>query len=214
MPERPLPVSTDSSLTSNTGETSDLSVDENAIDLALMELVAAGDHSAFAELVGRHQRAVVGTIAKMNGDPTLAEDLAQQVFLRVWKSAKRYKPSAKFTTWLYTIVRNLVFNEGRRAWRRNELSVVGDDGRDADFHDHSRQSPVEETLINELEVEVDKALAELADNQRMAVILRWRENLSYEEIAEVLQTSVSATKSLLFRARTQLKSTLGVYLES
>lgn len=179
-----------------------------------MEKVATGDHSAFAELVARHQGAVIGTIAKMNGDPTLAEDLAQQVFLRVWKSAKRYKPSAKFTTWLYTIVRNLVFNEARRAWRRHEMSFVGDDGSDADFHDNARQSPVDETLINELEAEVDKALAELPDNQRMAVILRWRENLSYEEIAAVLETSFSATKSLLFRARAKLKSTLGAYLES
>ncbi len=208
------PVSSDSPSTSTTGEASDQSLDENTIDLGLMAKVATGDHLAFAELVGRHQRAVVGTIAKMNGDPTLAEDLAQQVFLRVWKSAKRYKPSAKFTTWLYTIVRNLVFNEARRAWRRNEMSFVGDDGSDPDFRDNTQQSPVDETLVNELETEVDKALADLPDNQRLAVVLRWRENLSYEEIAEVLETSVSATKSLLFRARTQLKSTLGAYLES
>lgn len=204
----------DSSPTSIPRETGDQIADENLLDLQLMEKVAAGDHSAFGELVARHQRAVIGTIAKMNGDPSLAEDLAQQVFLRVWKSAPRYTPSAKFTTWLYTIARNLVFNETRRAWRRHEMSIVGDDMRDADFHDTGQQSPIDATLVNELETEVDKALADLPDNQRMAVLLRWRENLSYEEIAEVLETSVSATKSLLFRARTQLKSALGAYLDS
>ena len=179
-----------------------------------MEDVAGGDHNAFARLVERHHRAVIGTIAKMNGDPTLAEDLAQQVFLRVWKSAKRYKPSAKFTTWLFTIIRNLVFNEARRAWRRNELSFVNEDGTEPDYNDDAQQSPVDETMVNELEEEVEKALAALPENQRMAVVLRWRENLSYDEIAAVLEISVSATKSLLFRARTELKSTLGTYLES
>ena len=149
----------------------------------------------------------------MTSDATLAEDLAQQVFLRVWKSAKRYRPTAKFTTWLYTIVRNLVFNETRRAWRKNEVSFVTEDGAEPDFNEPSQLSPVDETLVNELEQQVDTSIADLPEKQRLAVLLRWRENLSYEEIADVLETSVSATKSLLFRARTQLKESLGDYLD-
>ncbi|MGH8047718.1 MAG: RNA polymerase sigma factor, partial [Chthoniobacterales bacterium] len=79
-----------------------------------MMRVRGGDAGAFATLVERHQHRVIGTIARMLGSPDEAEDLAQQVFVRVWKSAARWEPSAKFTTWLLTITRNLVFNEVRR----------------------------------------------------------------------------------------------------
>lgn len=185
----------------------------NQIDIQLMERVATGDHQAFAELMQRHQRAVIGTIAKMQGDSVLAEDLAQQAFLRVWKSAPRYKPSAKFTTWLYTIVRNLVFNESRRAWRKNEFTLVDDDGSTPDFHDPKQSSPDDDVLITELESHVDDALNALPENQRLAVILRWKEHLSYDEIADVIESTVPSVKSLLFRARTQLRKTLGSYLE-
>ena len=89
-------------------------VSDDASDVSLMAKVAQGDHAAFEELVTRHQYAVVGTVAKMLGNPSEAEDIAQQVFLRLWKSASRYKPTAKFTTYLFTITRNLVFNETRR----------------------------------------------------------------------------------------------------
>ncbi|QQL44168.1 RNA polymerase sigma factor [Sulfuriroseicoccus oceanibius] len=196
------------------GELTDdeLAARENAIDLALMQRIANGDHGAFAELMARHQRAVIGTIAKMQGDSALAEDLAQQVFLRVWKSAPRYQPTAKFTTWLYTIVRNLVFNESRRAWRRNEFSVVDDDGSTPDFHDTRQASPQDDALLHELEGKVDAALESLPEKQRLAVILRWREHLAYEEIADILEASVSSVKSLLFRARTHLRNHLDGYL--
>src|SRR6187431_2424182 len=92
--------------------------DENAKDVHLMQLVSAGQMVAFEELVERHQRLVVGTVARMLGSNSDVEDIAQQVFVRVWKSAKRYVPRAKFTTWLLKITRNLVFNEMRRTKRR------------------------------------------------------------------------------------------------
>jgi len=95
----------------------------NAIDVALMKRVATGDENAFRELVERHQGAVVGTVAKMLNDAIEAEDIAQKVFLRVWKHAKRWRPEAKFTTYLFTITRNLVYNESRRRSRRKEISA-------------------------------------------------------------------------------------------
>ena len=102
--------------------------EEDARDVALMQLVGAGDTVAFEELVERHQRLVVGTVARMLGSNSDVEDIAQQVFVRVWKSARRYVPRAKFTTWLLKITRNLVFNELRRLSRHSHLPLQGESG--------------------------------------------------------------------------------------
>ena len=189
--------------------------DENSRDILLMERIGAGDHRAFRELVERHQNAVVGTVAKMLGNASEAEDIAQQVFLRVWRHAKRYRPDAKFTTYLFTITRNLVFNESRRKKRRNEVSA---DEREENSHtlipaDPNRQ-PDSELLQEELRQAVDKAIASLPEPQRMAVVLRRYEQMPYEEIARVLDVSISAVKSLLFRARAALRDALAGYLGS
>lgn len=190
-------------------------IDENSRDILLMERISAGDHRAFRELVERHQHAVVGTVAKMLGNPSEAEDISQQVFLRVWRHAKRYRPDAKFTTYLFTITRNLVFNESRRKKRRKEISS---DEREETSHagtpdDPSRQ-PDAELLQAELRAAVDQAIAALPEQQRMAVVLRRYERMPYEDIASVLDLSVSAVKSLLLRARTTLRDALSGYLES
>ena len=97
--------------------------DEAERDLRLMGRVKLGDEEAFRELVEIHQHRVIGVIARMLNDDTEAEDVAQQVFVRVWNSAPRWEPTAKFTTWLYTILRNLVFNESRRRIRRPARSL-------------------------------------------------------------------------------------------
>jgi len=186
----------------------------NALDVSLMLRVRDGDFEAFEQLVGIHQRAVVGTVAKMLGGPSDAEDIAQQVFIRVWKSAARYEPQARFTTWLFTIARNLVFNEVRRRQRKPTVSVeereettrrVVEDGRGS--------SPDADLIQSELEVAVDRAIESLPEKQRLAVILRRYEEMPYEEIGKVLSMSVPAVKSLLFRARVQLKEALRKYLE-
>src|SRR5216110_286162 len=96
---------------------------EDAEDVRLMELVSGGDTSAFENLVERHQSLVTGTVARMLGSNSDVEDIAQQVFIRVWKSARRYVPRAKFTTWLLKITRNLVFNELRRSKRRGHVPL-------------------------------------------------------------------------------------------
>ena len=183
-------------------------------DFALMERIGAGDHTAFRQLVERHQHAVIGTVAKMLGNASESEDIAQQVFLRIWRHAKRYRPEAKFTTYLFTITRNLVFNETRRKSRKKEVSS---DEREENSHQliaaNPDRQPDAEILQAELQGAVDAAIAALPETQRLAVVLRRYEQLSYEEIAGVLDLSVSAVKSLLFRARTTLRETLSGYLE-
>ena len=191
-----------------------LPADGGAIDFTLMERIGAGDHEAFRQLVERHQNAVIGTVAKMLGNPSEAEDIAQQVFLRIWRHAKRYRPDAKFTTYLYKITRNLVFNETRRKSRKKEVSS---DEREENSNQliqaNPDRQPDAELLQAELQRAVDEAIASLPETQRMAVVLRRYEQLSYEEIATVLGLSVSAIKSLLFRARTSLRESLSGYLE-
>lgn len=184
------------------------------VDFALMKRIGEGDHEAFRQLVERHQNSVIGTVAKMLGNFSEAEDIAQQVFLRIWRNAKRYRPEAKFTTYLFTITRNLVFNETRRKSRKKEVSS---DEREENSNQMVEASPDRqpdaELLQAELQRAVDDAIAALPETQRMAVVLRRYEQLSYEEIASVLGLSVSAIKSQLFRARTALRESLGRYLE-
>lgn len=184
-------------------------------DVSLMRRVQAGDMGAFEELVETHQARVVGTIAKMLGDDMDSEDLAQQVFLRVWKSASRYEPNAKFTTWLFTITRNLVFNEIRRRKRHpvSSLERTEDDRPALDPEDHTMQGPAHSLLDQELQEAIQRAIDSLPEAQRMAIILRRFENMPYEEIAEVLELTVPAVKSVLFRARTELRERLRDYLE-
>lgn len=187
---------------------------ENSHDILLMERIGAGDHRAFRELVEKHQNAVIGTVAKMLNNHSEAEDIAQQVFLRIWRHAKRYRPDAKFTTYLFTITRNLVFNESRRKKRRNEVSADEREEVNALIEEDANRQPDAELLQEELRKAVDAAIGNLPEPQRMAVILRRYEQMPYEEIAKVLDLSVSAVKSLLFRARTTLRQSLAGYLES
>ncbi len=187
--------------------------DENSLDVALMALIGAGDHAAFRSLVERHQDAVVGTVAKMLGNPAEAEDISQQVFLRLWRHARHYRPEAKFTTYLFTITRNLVFNETRRRRRRKEISSQEyEAGSHIQIEANPNRQPDSELLQAELQQAVDAAIAALPEVQRMAVVLRRYEQMPYEEIAIALGLSVSAVKSLLFRARTTLRESLGKYL--
>lgn len=183
-------------------------------DLALMRRIGEGDHTAFAELVEIYQHAVMGTVTKMLGNPAEAEDVAQQVFVRVWRSAARYQPSAKFTTWLFTITRNLVFNEMRRRQRKPAVSLdEREEEQSGALPVDGEMKPDESALLAELEMAVDAAIRKLPDKQRMAVILRRYQEMAYEDIGEVLGLSLPAVKSLLFRARAQLREDLQKYLD-
>jgi RNA polymerase sigma-70 factor (ECF subfamily) len=180
-------------------------------DAEVMIRVASGDHAAFRELVERHQHLVVGTVARMIGAAD-AEDVAQQVFLNVWRSAPRWRPEAKVTTWMMTIAKRLVFNESRRRGRKRIVPQSGENQVMNEFPDAS-PGPDHRMLDHELHGAVESAMATLGEKERLAVVLRRHEGLPYGEIAKVLGTSVPAVKSLLFRARNTLREKLSVYLD-
>src|SRR5213080_3415108 len=187
--------------------------DEDAKDVRLMQLVGRGDAVAFEELVEKHQALVAGTVARMLGSNSDVEDIAQQVFIRVWKSAGRYVARAKFTTWLLKITRNLVFNEMRRAKRHPHMPVqIEPEAEEIPLKDEAAASPDAALLQSELQQAIEDAITLLPETQRMALVLRRYEELSYEEIEDVLDLSVPAVKSLLFRARTELRARLKDYL--
>jgi len=195
--------------------------DSDAHDKALMVRIAEGDEAALRVLIEKHQGAVYGTIAKMLGDPVEAQDLAQQVFVRVYRAAGSYRATAQFKTWIFTIVRNLVFNEHRRRSRATliSLSPVENDQTHSgpaaatDLPDTANKTPGENMLQAEMLRKIDEAILALPDQQRLAIVLRRYDEFTYEQIAEILKTSVPATKSLLFRARETLRVALQDYLE-
>ena len=188
--------------------------EEDAEDVRLMLLVGRGDTAALEELIERHQSLVLGTVARMLGSNSDVDDIAQQVFVRVWKSAGRYVARAKFTTWLLKITRNLVFNELRRAKRRAHVPIQADpEAEELPLRDEGVSTPDAAALENELHRAIDDAIAQLPETQRMAVILRRYEEMTYEQIADVLDLSVPAVKSVLFRARTELRERLAAYLQ-
>jgi RNA polymerase sigma-70 factor, ECF subfamily len=188
---------------------------DDAEDIRLMHLVAVGDTVAFESLVERHQALVAGTVARMLGSNSDVEDITQQVFIRVWKSAGRYVARAKFTTWLLKITRNLVFNEMRRAKRHPHLPLqIDPEGEELPLRDEATETPDATLLQNELQKAIESAITQLPDTQRMALVLRRYEDLSYEEIADILELSLPAVKSLLFRARTELRERLKGYLDA
>ena len=188
-------------------------------DAALMFRVKQGDTAAFAELVDKYKQPVMNLACRTVRDATEAEDLAQNVFVQVYKSAHRYKSSAKFSTWLFTIARNLCLNEIRRRSRHPAESLdtsrsEQDDDVPLQVPDRQAVAAPERLLQSELEEKIEQVLAELPENQRTAILLCRQEELSYEEIAEVLGCSLSATKSLIHRGRETLKAKLKPYLRT
>jgi RNA polymerase sigma-70 factor, ECF subfamily len=188
-------------------------------DAVLMLRVKRGDREAFEGLVNRYKQPVLNVAYRMLGDATEAEDLAQSVFVQVFRSAHRYRVSAKFSTWLFTIVRNLCLNEIRRRSRHPAESFDAPHPEQEDqplrqYEDSRTFSPTEALLHEELEGRIQRVLAELPENQRIAILLCREEELSYEEIARVLGCSLSATKSLIHRGRETLKLKLKPYLRT
>lgn len=179
-----------------------------------MAKIAEGDQDAFEILVTRHQTTILNLIYRYVGDRTQAKDLAQELFLRVWKAAKSYRPEAKFTTWVYRITANLCFNELKSSRRKKWLQFLRSDAdhetrTEDDLPDRS-PSPEDLLLAKERSRQISGALQSLPENQRMAIILKRYDDLSYEEIARVLGCSVSAVESLLVRAKRTLQEKLKI----
>ncbi len=190
---------------------------ERLRDLAWMQGIQNGDQEAFRALILEYQARVAGAIARMAGSASDPEELAHEVFVRVWRSAHRYQPSAKLSTWLLTIARNLVLNEIRYRQRHPTVSrdIVREDGQypEDSTPDATSIQPDAALLESELHQAIDDALQQLPENQRTALVLRRYEALSYEEIATFLEMTVPAVKSLLFRARTTMRELLKDYLD-
>jgi len=188
-------------------------------DAALMLRARRGDRAAFAGLVDKYKQPVMNFIHRSLRDEAEAEDLAQNVFLQAWKSRGRYRQTAKFSTWLFTIARNLCLNEIRRRSRHPAESIEEEHAEHEDqphrqYEDKSQMAPPEQLLQGELARKIEEALAGLPENQRAAILLCRQDELSYEEIAGVLDCSLSATKSLIHRGRETLKEKLKPYLQT
>lgn len=187
-------------------------------DIRLMLRVRDDDAAAFAELVERFQHRLVGVMHHLVGNPDEAEDLAQEVFLRVYRTRKKYRPRAKFSTWLFTIANNLALNALRNRKRRPvlplELQQSGGDvptttAAPAQTRD---QPPTHNLQQQELAAVIRAALDGLNERQRVAIVLNKFEDMNYADIAEVMGLTTKAVKSLLSRARVRLREALQGYI--
>jgi RNA polymerase sigma-70 factor, ECF subfamily len=190
---------------------------EAASDVDAMLRVKAGDESAFAFLVQKYRRPLVGFMYRLCHNPATAEELAQEVFLRVYRSRSSYEPSAKFTTWLYRIATNLAVNHARDTrHERAENTVRLDEpdqetGTTPDLADESLTAE-EELLKRERLAAIRNKVNALPERQRLAVMMHKYQQMDYRQIAAVMKLSESATKSLLFRAYETLREQLKEYV--
>ena len=188
-------------------------------DVRLMLRVRDDDATAFEELMLNYQNRLLSLLSHLVGQRDLAEDLTQDVFLRVYRARKRYVPGAKFSTWLYTIAHNVASNALRSQSRRREINLAPRSGDVSGAHvldvaalAASGLMPTRLADKAELQDIVRQAITTLNERQRMAVLLCKFEHLSYIEIGEVMDMSPQAVKSLLSRARANLKEVLAPYL--
>jgi RNA polymerase sigma-70 factor, ECF subfamily len=186
-------------------------------DAEVMLQVKAGDEPAFAYLVQKYRRPIASFMYRMAHNSAAAEDLAQEVFLRVYRSRKNYEASAKFTTWLYRIATNLAVNYARDTRHERPESTVSLDepdentGLTMDIPDTSLSA--EEMLVRrERLAAIRQKVQALPERQRLAVVMHKYQQMDYRQIAEVLKLSESATKSLLFRAYETLREQLKKFL--
>lgn len=187
-------------------------------DVGLMLEFQKGSKSAFETLMQIHYSPVLNFINRFCANRESAEDLTQEVFLRVYKSASRYKPKAQFKTWLYTIAKNVCLNELRKSkdfvTSLDAAAISGDVEVQKQLADPNNPGPDEEVIRKEKALVIRQAISDLPENQRLAVILRRFDHFSYAEIAEILEVSDKAVKSLLSRAKVNLKHRLSRLVDS
>jgi len=187
-------------------------------DIRLMLQVRDDDQAAFAELVERFQHRLVGVMHHLVGNADEAEDLAQEVFLRVYRNRKKYSPQAKFSTWLFTIANNLALNALRNRGRKPIVPLEGTESGPLGARPEEQlakdvgPTPSYGLRQAELSDRIRAALDTLNERQKMAVILNKFEDMNYAEIAEVMGLTTKAVKSLLSRARARLRDALAGYI--
>ena len=190
-------------------------------DARLMLRVRDNDETAFRELVEKYQGRLVGILTHLVSDRETAQDLAQDVFLRVYRARERYVPTAKFSTWLFTITHNVASNSLRKSSRRKEINLVSSPSGSMPVRplemmakEKSGLMPARQLLNSEMEQVMMTAIEQLGERQRIATMLSKFEGMSYLEIGETMGLTTQAVKSLLSRARNNLKEILRPYLES
>jgi RNA polymerase sigma-70 factor (ECF subfamily) len=183
-------------------------------DVQLMLDVKAGDELSFELLLLKYRTPLVNFLCRMVKDQAAAEDLAQEVFLRVYRARKEYSPSAKFTTWLFRIATNLALNAIRDGkYRQMQISIDdrGEDEDEAPLEVPAREKLAEDRLIERERNEmIRRAVYSLPEKQRAAVLLHKYQEMDYSEIGKILGCSESALKSLLFRAYETLRVELAL----
>jgi len=179
-------------------------------DAELMLRVKEGDGASFGILLEKHRSPVIHFLYRMVQNQAVAEELAQEVFLRVYRSRESYEPTAKFTTWLFRIATHLALNSLRDGRNRRLEERLDDDSADAPARQVSDRRPsVEEEMVHQARLgEVRRAVAMLPEKQRAAVLMHKYQEMEYSQIAKVLNCSESAVKSLLFRAYETLRARL------
>ncbi len=190
-------------------------------DVRLMLQVKAGDAAAFEALVEKYQVRLVGVLRNMVSDREQAEDLAQEVFLRVYRARERYVPLARFSTWLFTITHNVASSALLKRSRRKEVNLTNSPSGsmptrplDTMAKEKSSLMPTRQVDRDELSSIMRQAIDQLGDRQRMALLLSRFEGMSYQEIADTMELSPQAVKSLLSRARLKLKGIVEPYVDS
>ncbi len=190
-------------------------------DVHLMLGVKAGDEASFELLLARYRTPLIHFLGRMVRDPAMAEDLAQEVFLRVYRARKGYTPSAKFTTWLFRIATNLALNAVRdERHRRRDVSIEqpgdareGETEQPLEIPDRS-PSVVDQMMHRDRAAFIQRAILRLPEKQRAAVLMHKYHQMDYDQIAEALECSESALKSLLFRAYEALRVELAPLVEA
>ena len=179
-------------------------------DAELMLRVKEGDGASFGVLLDKHRLSVVHFLHRMVQNHAVAEELAQEVFLRVYRSRSTYEPTAKFTTWLFRIATHLALNSLRDGKNERSQERLDDDSSDLPVRQVSDRRPsVEQAMVYQARLdEVRRAVAGLPEKQRAAVLMHKYEEMEYSQIAKVLSCSESAVKSLLFRAYETLRARL------
>jgi len=178
-------------------------------DAALMVRVAKGDRASFEQLVLKYQRSVINTAFRYTGNPSVAEELAQDVFVRVYRAASTYRPDARFSTWLFTIVRNICANYRTREGRYDQQM---DADTDPDSYFRQQESPENAVVRKEIQQQVQDAILSLPESLRMPLILNHFNQLQYEEIAKILNVSLAAVKVRIHRAKLALADKLKDYV--
>jgi RNA polymerase sigma-70 factor (ECF subfamily) len=180
----------------------------------LMLAFQAGDEAAFDALVELTKRDVFALAYRYGLDSARADDLAQETFLRVWRSRRTYQPTAKFRAWLLRIAANLVVSEARTRRRARATALPDDVEGGAPLADPRAESPAAPVEREELRAAIERALGDLPESQRVALVMNRFHDASYQEVADALDMSVEAVKSLLFRARQNLKERLERFVQS